>query len=108
MKYNVAHATGSEAFDLSVNAAPATWADECSTQKITICTRYKMADGESNMALLEIGMISGYVPDRTSLYSLLEDANTSKHARNYNRYDSLGLHKLLHQIRSIVTTIRNN
>jgi len=77
MKYNVAHATGSEAFDLSVNAAPATWADECSTQKITICTRYKMADGESNMALLEIGMISGYVPDRTSLYSLLEDANTS-------------------------------
>ncbi|RLU16697.1 hypothetical protein DMN91_010765 [Ooceraea biroi] len=76
MKYNVAHATGSEAFDLSVNAAPATWADECSTQKITICTRYKMADGESNMALLEIGMISGYVPDRTSLYSLLEDAAT--------------------------------
>ncbi|KAL0109694.1 hypothetical protein PUN28_014611 [Cardiocondyla obscurior] len=76
IKYNVAHATGSEAFDLSVNAAPATWVDECSMQKITICTRYKMADGESNMALLEIGMISGYVPDRTSLHSLLEDPAT--------------------------------
>ncbi|XP_012231026.1 alpha-2-macroglobulin-like protein 1 isoform X2 [Linepithema humile] len=75
IKYNVAHATGSEAFDLSVNAAP-TLADECSTQKITICTRYKMADGESNMALLEIGMISGYVPDRASLHSLLEDPAT--------------------------------
>ncbi|XP_011636564.2 murinoglobulin-1-like [Pogonomyrmex barbatus] len=76
IKYNVAHATGSEAFDLSVNAASATWVDECSMQKITICTRYKMADGESNMALLEIGMISGYVPDRTSLHSLLEDPAT--------------------------------
>ncbi|XP_011874735.1 PREDICTED: alpha-2-macroglobulin-like protein 1 isoform X2 [Vollenhovia emeryi] len=76
IKYNVAHATGSEAFDLSVNAAPATWLDECSMQKITICTRYKMADGESNMALLEIDMISGYVSDRTSLHSLLEDPAT--------------------------------
>ncbi|XP_077262894.1 alpha-2-macroglobulin-like protein 1 [Temnothorax americanus] len=76
IKYNVARATGSEAFDLSVNAAPATWLDECSMQKITICTRYKMADGESNMALLEIDMISGYVPDRTSLHSLLEDPAT--------------------------------
>ncbi|XP_011171215.1 alpha-2-macroglobulin-like protein 1 isoform X3 [Solenopsis invicta] len=76
IKYNVAHATGSEAFDLSVNAAPATWLDECSMQKITICTRYKMADGESNMALLEVSMISGYVPDRTSLHSLLENPDT--------------------------------
>lgn len=53
--------------------------DECSMQKITICTRYKLADGESNMALLEIGMISGYVPDRTSLHSLLEDPATSEY-----------------------------
>ncbi|XP_020295682.1 alpha-2-macroglobulin-like protein 1 isoform X2 [Pseudomyrmex gracilis] len=74
LKYNVAHATGSEAFDLSVNAASATFADECSMQEITICTRYKMADGESNMALLEVNMISGYVPDRTSLHSLLKDS----------------------------------
>lgn len=37
-----------------------------------------MADGESNMALLEIGMISGYVPDRASLHSLLEDPATSE------------------------------
>ena len=76
LKYSVARATGSEAFDLSVNAASATWVDECSMQKITVCTRYKMADGESNMAVLEIGMISGYVPDRTSLHSLLEDPAT--------------------------------
>ncbi|XP_011146903.2 murinoglobulin-1 [Harpegnathos saltator] len=77
IKYNVAHATGSEAFDLSVGATSVLASvDECSMQKITICTRYKMADGESNMALLEIGMISGYVPDRASLHSLLEDPAT--------------------------------
>jgi len=37
-----------------------------------------MADGESNMALLEINMVSGYIPDRTSLHSLLEDPATSE------------------------------
>lgn len=37
-----------------------------------------MADGESNMAVLEVGMISGYIPDRMSLHSLLEDPATSK------------------------------
>ncbi|KAM0729472.1 Alpha-2-macroglobulin-like protein 1 [Formica fusca] len=76
IKYNVAHATGSEAFDLSVLTGSAMWVDECSLQTITICTRYKMADGESNMAVLEIGMISGYIPDRTSLHSFLEDPAT--------------------------------
>lgn len=47
-------------------------------QNITLCARYKMADGESNMALLEIGMISGYIPDRASLHSLLEDPTMSE------------------------------
>lgn len=40
-----------------------------------------MADGESNMALLEVNMISGYVPDRTSLHSLLKDSGKSECAR---------------------------
>lgn len=87
IKYNVAHATGSEAFDLSVGAASVLASvDECSMQKITICTRYKMADGESNMALLEIGMISGYVPDRASLHSLLEDPATSEYTHDWADY----------------------
>lgn len=76
LKYNINKATGSEAFDLSVSAASVAFVDECSMQKITVCARYKMADEESNMALLEIGMISGYVPDRTSLHSLLENPDT--------------------------------
>ncbi|XP_012276125.1 murinoglobulin-1 isoform X3 [Orussus abietinus] len=76
LKYNVAHATGSQAFELSVTAESVALVDECSMQKITVCGRYKLADEESNMALLEIGMISGYVPDRSSLHGLLEDPST--------------------------------
>lgn len=50
--------------------------NECSLQEITICARYKLADEESNMALLEIGMISGYVPDRASLHLLLDPSSS--------------------------------
>lgn len=35
-----------------------------------------MADEESNMALLEVGIISGYVPDRASLHSLLDPSSS--------------------------------
>ncbi|XP_066592787.1 alpha-2-macroglobulin-like protein 1 isoform X2 [Prorops nasuta] len=76
LKYNVAHVTGSEAFDLSVAVSSMPYVDECSMQTLTICGRYKMADEESNMALLEVSMISGYVPDRASLHSLLENPAT--------------------------------
>ncbi|OAD58540.1 Alpha-2-macroglobulin-like protein 1, partial [Eufriesea mexicana] len=78
LKYNVAYSTGSDAFDLSVNARSVAYENECSLQEITFCARYKMADEESNMALLEVGMISGYVPDRLSLLSLLKPSTRVK------------------------------
>ncbi|XP_076671615.1 pregnancy zone protein isoform X2 [Andrena cerasifolii] len=76
MKYNVAYVTGSDAFNFAVHAKSLPFANECSMQEITICARYKMADEESNMALLEVGMISGYVPDRASLHALLRKPST--------------------------------
>ncbi|XP_050576186.1 alpha-1-macroglobulin-like [Bombus affinis] len=78
LKYNVPHSTGSDAFDLSVRARSVSHGNECSLQEITICARYKLADEESNMALLEIGMISGYVPDRASLHLLLDPSSKVK------------------------------
>lgn len=71
-------ATGSQAFDLTVSAKSIPSADECNMQEISICARYLLADQESNMALLEIGMISGFFPDRSSLHSLLEDSSKSE------------------------------
>lgn len=56
--------------------------NECSMQKVTACALYKLADGESNMALMDIGMISGYVPDKTSLYSLLRDSNNREYSHH--------------------------
>ncbi|CAD6233951.1 GSCOCT00007427001.2-RA-CDS [Cotesia congregata] len=79
LKYNVAHVTGSQAFDLSVTTKPVgSSSDECSMQKINLCARYKMADEESNMALLEIKMISGYSADKTTLHALLEDSPVTR------------------------------
>lgn len=78
LKYNVASSTGSDAFDLSAEVRSVGYGNECSLQEITICSRYKMADEESNMALLEVGIISGYVPDRASLHSLLDPSSKVK------------------------------
>ncbi|XP_008546856.1 alpha-2-macroglobulin-like protein 1 isoform X1 [Microplitis demolitor] len=79
LKYNVAQVTGSQAFDLSVTSKPVgSSSDECSMQKINVCARYKMADEESNMALLEIKMISGYVAYKTTLHALLEDSPVTR------------------------------
>ncbi|XP_076248907.1 alpha-1-macroglobulin [Calliopsis andreniformis] len=72
VKYNVEHVASSEAFDLTVHSKSVPPVNECSMQEITMCARY-LADEESNMALIEIGMISGYVPIRSSLIALLVD-----------------------------------
>lgn len=77
MLYNKWKATGSEAFDVTISSSSQVFMDECMTQKLRICARYKLADEESNMALIEVGMISGYVPDRASLQTLLENLATS-------------------------------
>lgn len=76
LKYNVASVMGSQAFDISILTEPVASGDECSMQKLTICSRYKMADEESNMAILEIDMISGFLPDKGTLHALLEDTTT--------------------------------
>lgn len=74
----MASVTGSEAFDLAVNAKSVPYASECSVQEVTLCVRYKVPHEESNMALVEIEMISGYVPTKASLHTLLELPSSSK------------------------------
>ncbi|XP_029039421.1 murinoglobulin-1-like [Osmia bicornis bicornis] len=97
IRYNVPHTTGSDAFDLTVAASSDAYANECSIQDITICARYKLADGESNMALIEIGMISGYVPDRESLQSLLQPTSRVKRFEEDNDMVSIYFDKLTSQ-----------
>nr|XP_012138167.1 PREDICTED: murinoglobulin-1-like [Megachile rotundata] len=109
IKYNVAHATGSDAFDLSVSARSDAFANECAMQNVTICARYKLADGESNMALLEIGMISGYVPDRESLQSLLQPMSRVKRFEENNDVVVIYFDKLFDEKTCVsFTIIREN
>ncbi|XP_017887917.1 pregnancy zone protein-like isoform X2 [Ceratina calcarata] len=78
IKYNVPHIDHSQVFDLSVGIRPFKYEIECLLQQITICARYTMSDGESNMALLEVNMISGYMPDRATLNALLDPSSKVK------------------------------
>ena len=59
----------SAAFDLSLTTAP-TGHEDCATHKMTICPKYLLAQS-SNMALVEIAMISGYEADKSHLNSLI-------------------------------------
>ena len=82
LRYNKAGASGSDAFELSASSetVPVTdleaMNDRCAIQKLNVCVRYKLPDEESNMAVMEIGMVSGFKPDRTSLHDLLEEHAT--------------------------------
>ncbi|EEB14275.1 Ovostatin precursor, putative [Pediculus humanus corporis] len=44
--------------------------DSYSIAKFHICVRYKSGKEKINMAVLEVSMVSGYYPDRSSLYEI--------------------------------------
>ncbi|XP_058808317.1 pregnancy zone protein-like isoform X2 [Phymastichus coffea] len=89
LKYNKARAAGSEAFELEASSESVSVRedleaieDHCSTQRLTVCARYKLPDEESNMAVLEIDMVSGFRPRRDSLNDLLHE-----HAAGVKRFE---------------------
>lgn len=84
------NASGSCAFDLEVRTDPVSSVDECSMQRVEACVRYKMPDQTSNMAVLEVNMVTGYVPDRTSLYQLLQQPDISKF-KNCAKFDKIAV-----------------
>ncbi|PNF16410.1 Murinoglobulin-1 [Cryptotermes secundus] len=77
LRYNVRNASGSDAFDLEVRTGPVASVDECTMQRIEACVRYKLPDQTSNMAVLEVYMVTGYVPEQASLYQLLHQQDIS-------------------------------
>lgn len=77
LRYNVRNASGSDAFELEVKTGPVASVDECTMQRVEACIQYKLADQTSNMAVLEVHMVTGYVPDRASLHQLSHQPGTS-------------------------------
>ncbi|KAF4529926.1 hypothetical protein B566_EDAN016556 [Ephemera danica] len=70
LRYNVKNAYPSEAFNLTAQVSPVT-GRSCSRLLLELEVAYNLVDGESNMAVIEIDMLSGYVPVKTSLDVLL-------------------------------------
>ncbi|KAL1422269.1 hypothetical protein MTO96_022148 [Rhipicephalus appendiculatus] len=84
LKYNVHTAPKSEGFELT--ATPSQEATDCNDHKLNICIRY---DGEqpSNMAVLELKLVSGYIPDEDHIYSLYreKDVKLKRHEVEKNQ-----------------------
>ncbi|XP_050045320.2 pregnancy zone protein-like isoform X4 [Dermacentor andersoni] len=84
LKYNVHTPPKSEGFELT--ATPTQEASDCNDHKLKICLRY---DGEqpSNMAVLELKLVSGYIPDEDHIYSLYreKDVKLKRHEVEKNQ-----------------------
>lgn len=85
------NASGSDAFDLEVRTGPVASVDECTVQRIEACVRYKLPDQTSNMAVLEVYMVTGYVADRASLYQLLHQPDVGKCKKSCRILQDYGL-----------------
>jgi len=65
VRYNVKEPQPSEAFSLSVSTAYVP--GSCKARLIKVCAKYLLRDGKSNMAIIEVNLVSGYIPDKTVL-----------------------------------------
>ncbi|KAB7508100.1 Alpha-2-macroglobulin-like protein 1 [Armadillidium nasatum] len=70
LRYNVPQAEGSEAFSLKVTTK--TEPDKgCKTKRIEVCSSYLLPDKKSNMAIIEIDLVSGYIPEKANLKQII-------------------------------------
>ncbi|KAL7648960.1 UNVERIFIED_CONTAM: hypothetical protein RMT77_000895 [Armadillidium vulgare] len=70
LRYNVPQAEGSETFSLKVTTK--TEPDKgCKTKRIEVCSSYLLPDKKSNMAIIEIDLVSGYIPEKANLKQII-------------------------------------
>lgn len=65
MRYSVTDPSPSEAFSVRVSGAYES--GNCKIVSITTCAGYLLNDFASNMAVIEVGLVSGYTPNREDL-----------------------------------------
>nr|AVP12670.1 complement C3-like [Pseudopotamilla reniformis] len=72
VKYNVANiSTEQPAFSLTSTVHRQ---DTCKVRKLNICAKYEGTDGASNMALITVKMVSGWIPNKDSVKRLRNEA----------------------------------
>ncbi|XP_069955764.1 murinoglobulin-1 isoform X2 [Cherax quadricarinatus] len=77
IRYNVPEPEASDAFKLTVNTH--TEPDKnCITKRIKACATYLLPDGKSNMAVMEVKLVSGYVPEKLDLKQITRDVTAIK------------------------------
>ena len=70
MRYNLPLGDASEVFRLVAEAE--TWPDrECTTKRVRACTAFTPVGQRSNMAVVEFSLVSGYIPSKADLKSLV-------------------------------------
>ncbi|XP_071547683.1 alpha-2-macroglobulin-like protein 1 [Panulirus ornatus] len=77
LRYNVPVPESSEAFSLSVNARSEPDV-ACVTKRVYVCVAYLLADGSSNMAVVEVNLVSGYLPETRDLDQVVTGSKTIK------------------------------
>ena len=72
MRYNVKDPEPSEAFDMNVTVSSSyDLKDKCNTNTIEVCASYLLEDLTSNMAVVEVTVVSGYIPNKDDLKTLI-------------------------------------
>ncbi|XP_064106159.1 alpha-1-inhibitor 3-like isoform X3 [Macrobrachium nipponense] len=66
LRYNVPEPSPSEAFELEVETDTAP-DSKCVTKRIKTCASYQHPDLKSNMAVIEVNLVSGYIPEKADL-----------------------------------------
>ncbi|KAK6643487.1 hypothetical protein RUM43_004992 [Polyplax serrata] len=84
LKYNVRRGNPSKDLKIQLRIHSVSDVDSFAIAKFQICVRYKRAKDKINMAVLEVPMVSGYYPDRTSLYEI---RTTKKGVRRWEEYE---------------------
>ncbi|XP_076059567.1 alpha-2-macroglobulin-like protein 1 [Oratosquilla oratoria] len=77
LRYNVPDPDPTDVFSLDVNTRTVP-DDKCLTKNIRACARYLLPDQASNMAILEIDLISGYVPVKEDLQAVVDSTELFK------------------------------
>ncbi|XP_069182649.1 alpha-1-inhibitor 3 [Procambarus clarkii] len=78
LKYNIPTPGGSDAFKLTIKTCSEP--DKfCVTKRIKACASYLIPDGKSNLAVMEVNLVSGYAPDRSDLTRITENDLVKKY-----------------------------
>lgn len=84
LRYNTHAIEDSHAFGLDIHIDTTQYS--CTEQKLKVCTWYKLDSENTNMAILEIEMPTGYEPSELTLQSL-----TYQHKSKFNLQLSIGV-----------------